>query len=167
MKERKTVKIDADNLSDIEEQIRKEGNFKSKAQFVNEAVKEKMKKIREEQNKSSMEIIEKVFREKREYYHEKGIKDFEEFIKKIVINDNTSEEIEKIKNEKNSRIDKQNQKIKELERSIQFLLDTQDSGVKWKLMSPEEVKKRDKGLKDGTIKDRTKEDLDNIKKSLK
>lgn len=168
MTERKTVKIDANNLTDIEDQIKKEGNFKSKSQFVNEAVKEKIKKLKEEQNKSSMEIIQNVFKEREEFYYNQGIKSFEEFVKKIIINDNTINELQK----SNKRIEKLEKEIirmfvkSEDERQIQERIYQSLSEGRLKIMTPKEIKETQRLLKEGKIKDTRQEDTINYEKLI-
>ena len=115
MAKRTSIKIDSELMQGIEAQIKEKPWFKSRTKFAEEAIKNEIKKLEDEENASIFSLIRAYYNEKQVYYAEHGIFGFEDFIKKVVLNEGVADIIKKTGQESKET----NKKIEELRKEMQ------------------------------------------------
>ena len=115
MAKRTSIKIDSELMQGIEAQIKEKPWFKSRTKFAEEAIKNEIKKLEDEENASIFSLIRAYYNEKQIYYAEHGIFGFEDFIKKVVLNENVADIVKKAGQESKET----NKKIEELTKKLE------------------------------------------------
>ena len=106
-KESPIVRVEEKVMEGVLRKIK--GSKMSRTAFVSDAVEKEIKRLDSENDAVFLKIIKDHYDEKQSHYTEKGIFDFEDFIKKVVLNEGVADIIK--------RLGKESKNIKELEKN--------------------------------------------------
>jgi len=137
MVKRTAIKIDSELMEKIGNQITNKPWIKSKTQFASEAIEKEIKRLESEQNNSILNIIREHYIDRQVPYAGQGIKSFEEYITRVVLNKDVTNAIKNVEKKSNKKMEELEKKMKRYEVVIAIM---RAEEIKKMKDVPEEVK---------------------------